>query len=323
MKSKIGKCAMMGMLFLLSIFSMQTVHAEKYTGQAIWPSEYISNMYVKKVRPDGSGKYQQARFIRRSEDNQFVYCLQPYTDIDNNLPYYDVIRSDYERVLGFSEAQWERITLLAYYGYQYNDNGYNHSDQKWYMITQVMIWRTTNPESDIYFTDTLNGNRTSKYDGEIAEIESLVANHYKIPSLQSGVVLPIGQTMTLNDSNNVLSNYTITGTSNVTASINGNTLSVTANSIGDGSVTFEKKATKYEIPPIVYFSDHSQNVFRVGSYDPVKSKFTLKVIGGRVTPSKVDVETRTNTPQGEAKLGGAVYGIYKVDGTRVGSVTKK
>ena len=321
MKSKIGKYAMMGILFLLTIFGIQTVHAEQYTGQAIWPSEHISNIYIKKDRNDGYSKWQQASFIRRSEDNKFVYCLQPYADIDNNLPYYDVIRSDYERVLGFSEAQWERISLLAYYGYQYNDNGYNHNDQKWYAITQVMIWRTTNPDSNIYFTDTLNGNYTSKFDGEMAELESLVSNHYKTPNLESGIVLPIGQTKELNDSNGVLSNYTITGTENVTASINGNTLSVTANSIGEGKVTFEKRATKYEIPPIVYFSDHSQNVFRVGNYDPVRTKFTLKVIGGRVTPAKVDVETKTNTPQGEAKLGGAVYGIYKVDGTRVGSVT--
>ena len=321
MKSKIGKYAMMSILFLLTIFGIQTVHAEQYTGQAIWPSEHISNIYIKKDRNDGYSKWQQASFIRRSEDNKFVYCLQPYADIDNNLPYYDVIRSDYERVLGFSEAQWERISLLAYYGYQYNDNGYNHNDQKWYAITQVMIWRTTNPDSNIYFTDTLNGNYTSKFDGEMAELESLVSNHYKTPNLESGIVLPIGQTKELNDSNGVLSNYTITGTENVTASINGNTLSVTANSIGEGKVTFEKRATKYEIPPIVYFSDHSQNVFRVGNYDPVRTKFTLKVIGGRVTPAKVDVETKTNTPQGEAKLSGAVYGIYKVDGTRVGSVT--
>lgn len=323
MKSKIGKYAMMGILFLVAIFSTQTVHAEKYTGQAIWPSEYISNVYIKKVKPDGYTKYQQGRFIRRSEDNQFVYCLQPYADIDNNLPYYDVVRSDYAQVLGLSESQWERISLLAYYGYQYNDNGVDHSSQKWYAITQVMIWRTTNPESDIYFTDSLNGNRTSQYDSEIAELERLVSNHYKTPQLQSGLTVPIGSTTEINDSNGVLSNYEISSTDKVTASINGNTLSVTANSIGEGSISFQKKAKYYEIPPIVYFSDHSQNVFRVGAYDPVKSKFTIKVIGGKVTPEKKDVETRTNTPQGEGKLGGAVYGIYKVDGTRIGSVTTK
>ena len=323
MKKKLFKYAMYSILFLLTIFGVTEVHAEKYTGQAIWPSEYISNIYIKKAKPDGYTKYQQARFIRRSEDNAFVYCLQPYTDIDNNLPYYDVIRSDYENVLGFSEAQWERISLLAYYGYQYNDNGYEHSAQKWYVITQVMIWRTTNPESDIYFTDTLNGNRIAKFESEIAEMERLVSNHYKTPQFQSGLVVPIGSTTELNDSAGVLKDYKVSGTSNVSASINGNTLSITANKVGDGSITFEKKATKYEIPPIVYFSDHSQNVMRVGAYDPVRSKFTLKIVGGKVTPEKKDMETRTNTPQGEATLGGAVYGIYKEDGTRMGSVTTK
>ena len=321
MKSKILKYAMTSMLFLLSIFSIQSVHAEQYTGQAIWPSEWINNIYIKKVKPDGYTKYQQAKFIRRSEDNKFVYCLQPYTDIDNNLPYYDVIREDYAIVLGLSEEQWERISLLAYYGYQYSENGYNHSDSKWYAITQVMIWRTTNPESDIYFTDSLNGNRTSQFDSEIAELESLVSNHYKVPSFDSNITLPIGQTKQLNDSNNVLSNFSIKDTTNVNASISGNTLSITANGIGDGKVTFEKNATKYEIPPIVYVSDHSQNVMSVGNYDPVRTRFSLKIIGGKVTPNKVDVETRNNIPQGEAKLGGAVYGIYKIDGTRIGSVT--
>ena len=63
------------------------VKAENYTGQAIWPSEYISNIYIKKDRSDGYSKYQQARFIRRSEDNKFVYCLQPFVDIDNNYVY--------------------------------------------------------------------------------------------------------------------------------------------------------------------------------------------------------------------------------------------
>ena len=323
MKNKYFKYALMGILFLASIFSVQNVHAEKYTGQAIWPSEKIQGIYIKKVRNDGYIKYQQAAFIRRSEDNKFVYCLQPYTDINNNLPYYDVVRSDYAKILGMSEAQWERISLLAYYGYQYNDNGYDHSNNKWYAITQVMIWRTTNPESDIYFTNTLNGNRISKYDSEIAEMERLVANHYKTPQFESGKIVPIGSTTNLNDSNNVLSNYKITGTNKVSASINGNTLSITANEVGEGSITFEKTATKYEIPPIVYFSDHSQNVMRVGNYDPVKSKFTLKIVGGKVTPNKKDMETRNNTAQGEATLGGAVYGIYKEDGTRMGSVTTK
>ena len=323
-KNRLFKYALTSVLFLLSIFSFgtQEVSAEKYEGQAIWESEYVSNIYIKKVKPNGYTKYQQGRFIRRSSDNAFVYCLQPYTAIDNNLPYYDVIREDYEKVLGFTKDQWERISLLAYYGYQYNENGYDHSNNIWYVVTQVMIWRTTNPESNIYFTSTLNGSKTNKYDSYVQEIENLVANHYTKPSFESNITTSVGSTITLNDNNNVLSNFKITGTSdNISASISGNTLSITANNVGEGTITLEKKATKYEIPPIVYFSDHSQNVMRVGAYDPVYSKLTLKVYGGTVTPEKEDIETKTNEAQGEATLGGAVYGIYKEDGTKVGTVT--
>lgn len=315
--NKIFKYAMTCMLFLMAIFTVTEVHAEQYTGQAIWPSEYISNIYIKKARPDGYTKYQQARFIRRSEDNAFVYCVQPYTDIDNNLPYYNVERSDYARVLGFSDAQWERISLLAYYGYGYE----GHSDQKWYAITQVMIWRTTNPESDIYFTDTLNGNRVSRFDGEMAELESLVANHYKAPRFQDNIVMPIGSTITLNDSNNVLSNFRVASATNVNASVNGNTLTVTATKVGDATINLQKSATKYELPPIVYFKDGSQNVFRVGNYDPVRTNLKIKVVGGKVTPEKYDVETKTKQAQGEATLDGAIYGIYKIDGTKIGTVS--
>ena len=314
---RLFKYAMSCMLFLMAIFTVTEVHAEQYTGQAIWPSEYISNIYIKKARPDGYTKYQQARFIRRSEDNAFVYCVQPYTDIDNNLPYYNVERSDYARVLGFSDAQWERISLLAYYGYGYE----GHSNQKWYAITQVMIWRTTNPESDIYFTDTLNGNRVSRFDGEMAELESLVANHYKAPRFQDNIIMPIGRTITLNDSNNVLSNFKVAGATNVNASVNGNTLTVTATKVGDATINLQKSATKYELPPIVYFKDGSQNVFRVGNYDPVRTNLKIKVVGGKVTPEKYDVETKTKQAQGEATLDGAIYGIYKIDGTKIGTVS--
>ena len=92
------------------------VKAETYAGQAIWPSEYISNVYLKKARSDGYVAYKQARFMRRSEDNAFVYCLQPFVDIDNNL-IYNVARSDYATYLNMTPEQWDRISLLAYYGY--------------------------------------------------------------------------------------------------------------------------------------------------------------------------------------------------------------
>ena len=40
-------------IILSTIFGMfittDTVNAEQYTGQAIWPSEYISNIFIKRI----------------------------------------------------------------------------------------------------------------------------------------------------------------------------------------------------------------------------------------------------------------------------------
>ena len=321
MFKKIFRYAFVGIFFLMTIFGIKTVNAEQYTGQAIWPSEFIPNIYIKKVKPNGYTKYQHAQFIRRSEDNKFVYCVQPYTDIDNNLPYYNVEREDYAKVLNFTEEQWDRISLLAYYGYGYNENGYDHSSQKWYAITQTMIWQTSNPESNIYFTDTLNGSKINSYDDEMAEINNLVANHYVVPKFESDLNLPLGRSITLTDSNNVLKNYKVSSVENVTATINGNTITITATGIGDAKINLVKKTTKYPSNPIVYYSNHSQNVFRVGNYEPINTKFNIKVIGGKVEINKLDRDNLTNTPQGMGTLRGAVYGVYNTSGDLITKLT--
>lgn len=292
---------------ILAMTDITTVKAEQYIGEAIWPSEYISNVYIKKVRSDGYAKYQQGQFIRRSEDNAFVYCLQPFVTIDNNY-IYNIAREDYEVYLNITKEQWNRISLLAYYGYGYG----NHNSQKWYAITQVLIWRTAEPNSDIYFTNTLNGTRNdSLFASEIQEIENLVANHYKMPNFNtSNIIIPLGNTITLNDSNGVLNSFKVSNQSNVIANISGNSLNITATSVGNAEITLTKSDSKYNSPPIVYFKENTQDVMRVGSYDPISYKINLKVVGGRVEIIKKDVDNGSINPQGEATLKGAVYGVY-------------
>lgn len=322
MKNKKVWYAMLSVLFLTIFSGFTQVKAETYTGQAIWPSEKISNIYIKKVRDDGYIKYQQAAFIRRSEDNKFVYCVQPYTDIDNNLPYYNVERSDFAKVLNMTKDQWNRISLLAYYGYGYNENGYNHTAQKWYSVTQVMIWRTAYPTSDIYFTDTLNGTKTNKFDSEIAEMESILANHYKTPSFGTDeLIVPIGQSKVLTDTNGVLSNFKVSLAENATATISGNTLTITSNDVGDAKVNLSKIASYYDTTPIVYYSNHSQNVFRVGNYDPIETSFAYIVVGGKIEINKQDSDTHTGIAQGSATLKGAIYGIYDESDTLITKIT--
>ena len=311
---------LMGVLIFISaffIFGTIQVHAEKYTGEAIWPSEYISDVYLRKERPDGYKQWKQARFMRRSEDNKFVYCIQPYTDINNNHTY-NIARSDWWTVANLSEAQWKRISLIAYYGYQYS----GHSEHKWYAVTQLMIWRTTNPESEFYFTDTLNGNRTTKYDDEIAEIESLVQRHMIKPNIQiENNTISLGNNLTVADSNGVLSDYSVTSSNNLTVTKSGNNLTIKPTAVGDATITFKKSTTKYDSYPILYYVDGSQNVVRVGNYDPVSVKLNLRVIGGKLTLHKLDRDSGENVPTAEGSLENAVYGIYDMADNLITTIT--
>lgn len=322
MKRKILKYTLAVVFLFMAFLGIKEVHAEVYSGNAIWPSEYISNIYIRKYRSDGYIKYQQARFIRRSEDNAFVYCLQPFVDIDNNLPYYNIARSDYASVLNITEAQWDRIALLAYYGYQYNENGYDHSNNKWYAITQVMIWRTIEPSNKFVFTDTLNGtDLPNKFASEIAEMESLVSSHYTRPNFNTtDLTLPLGQSITLTDSNGVLKYFKVSSTENVEAKIDGNNLILKATGIGKAKVNLVKNATKHSAPPIVYYKNGSQNVMRLGYYDPLPALFNLNVIGGRVEINKMDSDTKESIPQGSASLEGAIYGIYNTSNEKIGEL---
>lgn len=287
-------------------FDFEKVKAETYSGDII-TGEYVPNMYIKKLKQDGNGKYQQGRVLRRSSDNVFVYCLQPFVDINNDYVY-DITTDDYATILNITQEQWQRISLLSYYGYQYG----NHTDLKWYYITQVLIWRTAEPMSNIFFTNTLNGTRNDNlYSSEIAEIEDLVAKHYVIPNFNlSDITMTLGQTITLNDSNNILSRFNISQQNNILASISNNQLNITATNIGEISLTLSKTDSKYTTPPIVYYSDNTQNVMVVGRYDPVNLKITGQVNGGRIKITKVDSETNSTNPQGIASLTGAIYNVY-------------
>lgn len=314
MKNKFIKYILMSMLFLFAIFNTIHVKAEETTDTKVVPAEFIPNIFMRKERPNGYKKYQQARFIRQSSDNHFIYCLQPYADIKENAQY-KIEMKDYISVLNLTMEQWHRISLLAYYGYDYNENGYNHSANKWYVITQLLIWRTVEPDDVMYFTDTLNGKKVKdKFADEIAELETLVANHDLTPNFNTkDINVNLGETIKLTDKNEVLKNFEIDDIKNAIASINENNLTITPTAVGNVEISFVKKATNYEMPPIVYFSDHSQNALKPGYYDPVYSQFSIKIIAGSIEIHKLDKDTNSSNAQGNAVLEGAVYEIFDTD----------
>ena len=210
--------------------------------------------------------------------------------------------------------------MLAYYGYGYG----NHTDIHWYTVTQYLIWQTVPHGYDIYFTDSLNGNRITKYTNEINELNRLVEEHNISPNITNDTIdMVIGDTVELTDSNNVLNKFEVVDTDNVSASISGNTLSITANDVGDGSVTISKRDKNYSHPAIIYYHPTSQDLMMRGAYDPIDVNLKIEIVGGKVSVKKVDMDTGLGIAQGDATLDGAVYGIYDLEGNRVGEVISK
>lgn len=286
------------MVVFIFIVGMISVNAKT---DDIYAAEKIDGMYIRKISSSGKEVSKQGGFIRRTSDNSFVYCVEPFVDLINYYTY-DVYNNNQDKYLGIDKNTWEKLSLIAYYGYQYG----NHTEDYWYYITQVMIWRTVDPEASFYFTNTLGGENDERlYAKEIEEIESLVSNHYVTPEFEE-IVLKEGETKRFSDKNNVLSNYVVVGNSNVT--IEDNELVVTKDTIGIEEIILRKDSSNFSDVPLVYINPGSQKVLAVGNLEPVSCKVNVKVTGYSLKIIKVDALT------GDAlKIAGIKFNIYDAD----------
>lgn len=279
-------------------------------------SDVINNIYYGKTK-NGTTEYRKAKFKRRLSDNKIVYCIEPFVDLNEEatLKGYDY---NYEQLLNLSKSDWERISLLAYYGYGYN----GHTADKWYPITQLLIWKTIDKNATFFWTDTFEGNKINKFEEETKELESLVNNHKKLPSYANHIYdVSIKEHIVLNDSNKVLDNYEISTDKEFDVVKDGDNLIFnTGDEEKSVTIYFTKKDKKYDTPPIVYVSNTYQNTLLVGSYEDVKTSIKLNIESGSIRIKKVDSDSNSITPSGDASLIGAVYELKKGDNV-VGEIT--
>ena len=318
MKKKLFKPLLLLVAAIGIFVSTENVHAETYNGDFGEGGYIESKVYINKRQSDGYTKWQRARFIIQRSTGQIVYCMQPMVDLVDGA-IYNVTTEDFSGAQNLTAEQYDRIRLLAYYGYGYG----NHTSTDWISVTQTLIWRTTRPDLDIYYSRSSQAkNRDdSIFASEIAELNALVANHYNRPSFNTNTIETfMGRTESINDNNNVLSQYQIKSQSNVTANISGNTLKITATNVGKGEVTFEKKEKRFGADPIIFYAIDSQNVIKPGDPKPVLAKINININGGKIKILKVDAKNNNTTVQGDATLIGAKYGVYNSAGTLVNTL---
>jgi len=310
----------LSIMLLLATSFVNKAKADTIHDYMLRKYDIVDGVYVTKLGQEVN-TYDYMYIIARASDKQFVYCIQPGVKINEDKMYQGYM-SDTEVMSQLTPEQWRRIQTLAYYGYGYVENGIDHSDKKWYAVTQFMIWQTAPNGNEIFFVDKLQGNKIDLYAEEMAELERLVEDHMKRPIFENyDKEMVVGETQKITDTNNILSKYEVTSSNdNISISKSGNDLYITANSNGNSKITLSRESTKYSTPPIIYRAEGSQTIMSVGNIDPVEIDIDINISGGSVKIQKVDSETNGKA-QGSATLSGAKYQILDSNKNHIATLT--
>ncbi|MCI8568038.1 MAG: Cys-Gln thioester bond-forming surface protein [Bacilli bacterium] len=270
--------------------------------EQVYEAEKINNMWIKKVK-NNKTEYHQASVIRRKSDNNYVYCIEPWSTISENSVYNDITN-----VNDISDSTIRKIATASYYGFEY----FNHTNIKWYYITQVAIWKIIDPEADFYFTDTLNGNKINTYDEQILEILNLVDFNSKIPDYGiTEITIPIGGIIEILDKNKIQNYFHIKqdGKSILSEAIN-NSLQITGKELGETELTFTQKTNRFKEDALIYRHENTQNFLSAGNIAPLTTKIKVNVVEGKIIINKLDADTNSTIPSGEASLKESRFELY-------------
>lgn len=261
-------------------------------------------------RNDPSGEVKSWYLENYYVDGEVAYCIEPGVPEGNPM-----IPASWEQT-GLSNSIKDRITQIAYYGYTYP----GHQTLEYRAATQAMIWETImgNGSSVTFSTGRWNTGTILNVTNEKNEIERLISNHKVLPSFSNTVYnLQVGESLTLTDTNNVLSDYDVK-VNNADITVNGNNLTIIPKASGNIGITITKKI-KYSTGYKLFIGNGVQNMIVPGAVDPISVNVLIKSYYGSVNVNKTDNET--TTAQGQATLKGATYGVYNLNGELITKAT--
>ena len=299
-------------IFILMTIMLTFICSTKVEAQTqFYEGEYIDGIYMNKQKTEISAiYYQKARFFRQVGTNQFAYCIDPFIFFTEGSIYEETIKPN-----NLTQQQKERITEIAYFGYGYH----NHTDKKWYAITQFMIWQTADPTANFYFTDGLNGPRIEAYTQEMNEINTLITNYHKSTSLLNKTYTIVeGETIFLEDTNNIISTYSI---DNQNFRIEGNKLIGDNLTKGEYTINLLKQENHYNKPILFYQALDSQALMQTGDIPNKTEQLKINVINTLIEITKIDKDTQSIIASGDGSLIGAIYGLFNQHDEKIAEIT--
>ena len=287
----------LALMFFVSVFFMLAGYTE--VSAATLTQTPVDNWYY--TRRGGGKPYMSAQWNLYDLDGKTAYCIEPGVDITT---------SDYEGAIGwinspYSDEVNRKIQLYGYYGYNYP----GHGNLRYRAAAQSLIWEATGGQIIEFWTEKYGNGNFINLNVERNEILRLASTHYEVPIFDSDTKdAVIGETTTFTDTKGILSNFDVVKSSDASVSINGNTLSVTPNVVGNITVVLKKK-TYTQDPTIIFVGKDatSQKMGMFGVDDPVLVRVKLNVVGGSLKINKKNLDTKLSKPQGDATFKNAVY----------------
>lgn len=287
-------------IFLITILTLfiggKTVYAEDHM---FYEGEYIPNVYMSRYSYSSKTLlYQLARTFRSTSSGELAYCIEPFMFFNEGSTYQETITPR-----NLSTSQIERIKKIAYFGYRYG----NHTDLSWYAVAQFMIWKEANPyDGDYYFTETLNGERTNKYDWQIQEINNLIAEFDKTLEIKDKTYEIIeGMNLEINVGEE-LDEYT---TNNKEIKLENGKIIINNLPKGEYTFTLNQQIKNYHNGPItIYQAQDSQNLIKIGNIEGKQLPFKVIVTSNQIELKKKDADNKTRE---NASLDGSIFEIYR------------
>ena len=293
-------------IILANIFTTNVARAETLE------MRYQDNIYYVHVNNDGSeySSYQLAMFY---VDGKLAYCIEP------GLAIYSTKYSTGDwNITSLNSDQRRKIELIGYYGYEYPGHQEN---VKYYMAAQELIWKVVKPLNATWSTEKRGGGQIISLEAEKNEILNLISKHNTKPSFNNTTINSVvGNSFSLNDTNNVLSEYQIYSNDNQDVSIDNNTLNVKVNSTGNIEIRFIRKSYDNDIN-LIYYNSNSQKLAHTRFSEPMVANLKIQSVAGIVNINKLDKDTKKNQAQGEASLKGAIYDIFNENDEYITSIS--
>lgn len=187
-------------------------------------------------------------------DDRIGFCIEPSMLVNN--------RNGYTA----SEAYDDNISKIAYHGY------WNTSQTLYdYAVTQLMIWEL----KGYYPTSTVPNYAQRK-----AQIQSLINTHNTKPSFNGGSYeVNLGDSLTLTDTNNVISQFSNWSATGCDVKVSGNQLTITPsiNTPDNITVNASKYVSRYIGASYIYRLTGSQTIMSAWLSDPIVLRINLKV----------------------------------------------